>query len=97
MKHLLNARGTALTECDLTTARRDAVTTELVEMTCPSCKAALINRGVCPECGQEKLSWTTGPVNIDFHLRCEGCSATLIDGIGPHMVVAVLNEHRWRP
>lgn len=112
MKHLLNPRGYALTACNLTAALRGELTEELYEVTCPSCKAALINRGVCPECGEEKLAWAHGPVKLNpiadgrltmndvetsFYLGCEYCSETLVSGIGPDMVVAALNEHRWRP
>jgi len=32
-----------------------------------------------------------------LHLGCEGCSETLISGVGLDLVVAVLNKHRWRP
>lgn len=106
MRHLLNGRGTALTECRLSAARRDELTTQLAEMTCPSCRAALINRGVCPECGEEKLTWAAFPgarslydwdTETTLHLGCEGCSETLISGVGLDLVVAVLNKHRWRP
>lgn len=111
MKHLLSG-GYHLTECHLVAAHRDELTDDRGEMDCPSCRAALINRGVCPECGEEKLAWAAGPVKLNpivngrltmndvetqFYLGCEYCSETLVSGVGPDMVVAALNEHRWRP
>jgi hypothetical protein len=108
MKHLITG-GYMLTECSLTAARRAELTIELSEVTCPSCRAALINRGVCPECGagpkrgnlipaEEKLTWGVGWIpEGTFYLGCSVCHATLVDGVGPEMVLAALNEHRWRP
>lgn len=112
MRHLLNSTGDALTTCNLTAALRRELTTELYEVTCPSCRAALINRGACPECGVQELTWAAGPVKKDaiadgrlrmydvgtqFYLGCDSCSETLVSGISLDLVVAALNEHRWRP
>jgi len=107
VRHLLS-RGYALTECNLVAARRDELTDRPSEMDCPSCRAALINRGVCPECGagpergtlipsEEKLMWSFYAPNATFYLGCEECSETLVGGVGPQMVLDALNEHRWRP
>jgi hypothetical protein len=112
VKHLLNPKGYALTTCNLTAALRGELTSELDEVTCPSCRAALINKGVCPECGEEKLAWaaamvklnpivdgrlTMRDVEVQFYIGCGHCSETLISGIPVEMVLAALNEHRWRP
>lgn len=110
--HLLNQRGDALTECQLPAARRDQLTVELDDMTCTACRDALIRRGVCPECGEEKLAWSAGPVKVNtvadgrltmrdvetqFYLGCEECSATLIHSVSADQVAQFLNDERWRP
>lgn len=97
MRHLLNTRGSALTACNLTAVLRRELTEALHEVTCPSCKAELINRGVCPECGEEKLAWGFYAPDASFYLGCGYCSETLVSGIDVGMVLAALNEHRWRP
>lgn len=110
--HLLNGRGYALTECGLVAARRDELTTNLEKMACPNCRAALIRRGTCPNCGEEELTWSAGPVKLNtvadgrltmrdvetqFHLGCEECSETLIHSVGAEQVADYLTAQKWRP
>lgn len=110
--HLLNGRGYALTECALIAARRDELTPDLEAMTCGDCRRSLVARGVCPECGEEKLAWSAGPVKLtpvvdgrltmrdvetQLYLGCEECSETLITGVTVDQVLGLLNREKWRP
>lgn len=105
-------RRNVLTECSLMAAIPGTLMTRLEDVNCADCRASLVRRGVCPECGQERLVWDAGPVKLNtvadgrltlrdvetqFHLGCDECSATLIDSVSTDEVVAVLNAHRWRP
>jgi hypothetical protein len=111
IRHLV-ASGYALTECGLTAARPDELTTRLHERTCKDCRTALTRRGVCPECGEKRLAWGTHPRNKSgvvngrltlndvetiFYLACDYCSETLLAHVDPETVAAALTELGWRP
>jgi hypothetical protein len=111
-RHLI-ASGYALTECGLTIALPRSLMTDVEDVDCQNCRIALINRGVCPACGEEKrLSWGTHPrnrsgvgdgrlrvsdVSTIFYLACDYCSATLIPQIDVDQVTTFLTEKGWVP
>jgi predicted RNA-binding Zn-ribbon protein involved in translation (DUF1610 family) len=84
----------------------------LTLVTCVKCRKGLVWRGVCPECGEKRLTWSAGPVKLttvpdgrltmndvqtQFHLGCEECSETLISRVDPDEVAAYLTSQGWRP
>jgi hypothetical protein len=110
-RHLVS-RGDRLTWCGLTSARIDELTADLDKRTCKDCRTALITRGICPECGEEKLTWGVHPRNKSgvadgrltmndvetiFYLGCDFCSATLLAHVDPETVAAAITELHWRP
>jgi ribosomal protein S27E len=115
IRHLVGGgpeRRDVLTECSLTSALPGSLVTELEDVTCRECRASLVARGICRECGEETLVWSAGPVKLNgvadgrlavrdvetqFYLGCETCSETLISGVSPDEVAAALTERRWRP
>jgi hypothetical protein len=115
IRHLIGGgpeRRDVLTECSLSAALPGSLVTELELVTCRDCRASLVARGICRECGSGALVWQAGPVNTSgvvdgrltmrdvetqFWLGCEECSETLISGVSADQVAAALTEHRWRP
>jgi len=112
IRHLILESGYELTECRLTEAVPGTLTNLLERVTCRDCRAALVARGMCPECGEERLVWAAGPVKLNsvvdgrltmrdvetqFYLGCEECSETLIHSVSPDEVAAYLTAQRWRP
>lgn len=112
MTRHLTASGYALTECGLTSARQDELTSRLRHMNCKECRAALISKGVCPECGESALTWDVQPrnktgvadgrltlhdVETIFYLGCSFCSATLLAHVDPETVARYLTFTHWRP
>lgn len=112
IRHLIAEKSYALTECHLTAAVPDSLVTDLDQMDCPNCRKSLINRGVCPACGENRLVWSAGPVKLNqiadgrltmrdvetqFYLGCEECSETLKVGISADQVASVLTQVGWRP
>lgn len=111
IKHLASS-GYAITECGLTSILPRELTADMDHMSCGNCRSALIHRGVCPECGEKKLTWSTAPhkkngvadgrltmrdVETIFYLGCEECSETLLTHIDPAVVAKALTEMGWRP
>ena len=105
-------RRDVLTECSLTSALPGSLVVDLEAVTCRDCRASLVARGVCRECGSTTLVWSAGPVKLNsvadgrltvrdvetqLYLGCEECSETLITGVTVDQVLPVLNEARWRP
>lgn len=82
-------------------------------VTCKPCRAAVITRGECPECGAEKtLVWGWAMTNTSgvvdgrlclnevrpvFYLGCEYCSETVVPSVDPDRVVEALTKQGWRP
>jgi hypothetical protein len=115
IRHLIGGgpeRRDVLTECCLSAAVPGSLTTELEDMTCRDCRASLIARGICPECGERKLTWSAGPVKLSqvpdgrlvmrdvetqFYLGCDHCSETLISQVDPEQVAQALTKIGWRP
>lgn len=112
MSICLAASGYAITECGLTAIRPGDLTADREKMTCRDCRKSLIHQGICPECGEKMLTWSTQPrnksgvadgrltmrdVETTFHLGCDGCSETLYTHVDPETVAAVLTEMGWRP
>lgn len=113
-RHLIGGgpnRRDVLTECSLDSVLPETLVTELEDMTCRDCRWSLVGRGICPECGEERLVWSAGPVNrsgvadgrltmrdvvSEFYLGCEGCSETLVSGVHPDVVAAKLTKMGWR-
>lgn len=111
-RHLILESGYALTECGLTAAVPGTLTNLLERMTCRDCRAALVRKGTCPECGEARLVWSAGPVKLNtvadgrltmrdvetqFYLGCEECSETLIHSVSADQVAVFLTGQRWRP
>lgn len=111
IRHLVTS-GYALTECALTSAAVGSLATRLEDMNCRDCRASLIRKGTCPECGAKKLTWGfrprnkpgvaarrlhTSDVETIFHLGCSHCYGTLLDHVDPATVAAGLTKLGWRP
>lgn len=105
-------RRDVLTECSLTSALPGSLVVDVEDMNCRDCRASLVARGVCPECGGGPLVWDAGPVKLNtvadgrltmrdvetqFWLGCEECSATLVHSVSPDQVAAALTAAGWRP
>lgn len=105
-------RRDVLTECSLTSALPGSLVVDLEAVNCRDCRASLVGRGVCPACGEERLSWGTHPHKLTtvpdgrltardletvFYLACDYCSETVIPLVEPDVVAAALTEARWRP
>jgi hypothetical protein len=115
IRHLIGGgpeRREVLTECSLSAAIPGSLVTELELVTCRDCRASLVARGICRECGGGPLVWSAGPVNVsgvadgrltmrdvvtEFYLGCEECSETLISGVSADEVATALTSAGWRP
>lgn len=115
IRHLIGGgpnRRDVLTECSLMEAPGTQLVTDLGRVNCPDCKRSLMMRGVCPECGEKKLTWSPHPkkltgvadgrlrmneVTAVFYLACDFCSETLIPEVDLETVAAALTANGWRP
>lgn len=115
IRHLIGGvvnRRDVLTECCLTAALPGSLMTDLDDVNCRDCKRSLMMRGICPECGEKKLSWSPHPkkltgvvdgrltmndVTAVFYLACDFCSETLIPEVDLDTVAAALTANGWRP
>lgn len=86
--------------------------TDLDAVTCRACKDHMVAEGQCSNCGEYRLVWSAGPVNVsgvadgrltmrdvvtEFYLGCEECSETLISRVAPDVVATALTSAGWRP
>lgn len=90
----------------------DQVTDDLDKVRCRKCREEMIASGMCPECGEHRLSWSPHPkkltgvvdgrltmndVTTVFYLARDWCSATLIPEVDLDTVARFLTEKRFKP
>jgi hypothetical protein len=115
IRHLVGGgpeRRDVLTECSLSAAIPGSLVTDLELVTCLECRASLVTRGICRECGSGPLVWGHAPMSQSgvpdgrlragdvvsgFYLGCEACSATVLSRVHPDLVAAALTTSGWRP
>lgn len=115
IRHLVGGgpgRRDVLTECCLSAALPGSLVTELEDVNCRDCRWSLIGRGICPVCGEKRLSWSPHPkkltsvvdgrltmndVTAVFYLACDYCSETLVPGVDLDTVAAFLTSQGWTP
>jgi hypothetical protein len=111
IRHLIG-RGDVLTDCGLTRALPGTLMTDMENVNCRDCRRSQIAKGVCPACGEKKLSWGTHPHKLNsvpdgrltardietiFYLACDYCSETLLPQVDPEVVAAALTKMGWVP
>jgi hypothetical protein len=111
IRHLVG-RGDALTDCGLTEALPGTLMPHMVGVNCQDCRRSQIIKGLCPVCGESKLTWGIHPEKrsgvVDgrlrandiltiFYLACEHCSTTVLPRVDPEDVAAALTEMGWIP